>query len=92
MAKKLMHAAVERLAAAPEGKRVEKPDALAPGLVLRINDAGRKDWMVRYRLQGKQRKPANGTWPAIGIPEARNRAHMIRDTAGQGVDPRPSRR
>lgn len=89
MAIRLTDAAVRRLAAAPEGKRVEKPDALAPGLVLRINDAGRKDWTVRYRLQGKQRKLSIGTWPAMGLPEARDRAREIRDRASQGIDPRP---
>lgn len=67
MAVKLTDAMIKRLAAAPVGRRIEKPDTLAPGLVLRINDKGRKDWIVRYRLAGKQRKLSLGSWPGLGL-------------------------
>lgn len=88
MATKLTEAAISRFPAAPEGKRVERPDILAPGLVLRINDRGRRDWIVRYRLNGRQVKMALGTWPALGLAEARERSREVRTQAAVGVDPK----
>ncbi len=90
MAVKLTEAVIRRLAAAPLGKRVEKPDALAPGLVLRVNDKGAKQWLARYRLHGKQAKLALGAWPALGLAEARDKARQVRELAEAGVDPRPA--
>lgn len=92
MATKLTEAAISRLRSAPAGKRVERPDALAPGLVLRINDSGRRDWLVRYRLDGRQLKLALGSWPAVGLSEARERARRIRDEAASGVDPKAAQK
>lgn len=68
MSARLTDAAVRRMPAAAAGKRVEKPDAHAPDLVLRINERGRKDWLVRCHLRGAQRKLPIGTWPGMGIP------------------------
>lgn len=88
MATKLTAAAINRLPAAPSGKRIERPDALAPGLELRINDKGRKDWLVRYRIDGRQRKMALGAWPGLQLAEAREKAHEARENAKAGIDPR----
>jgi integrase len=85
---KLTEARVSRLPAAPEGTRTETPDALAPGLVIRVNGAGRKDWQVRYRLHGRSLRVALGTWPAVTLAEARRRAREVREQAEAGVDPK----
>lgn len=87
-AKRLTEAAVQRFPSAPAGERVDKPDSLAPGLFLRINDKGRKSWMVHFRVNGKQGKFALGTWPTMKIDEARERARWAREQAKAGVHPR----
>ena len=87
----LTEAAVQRLAAAPEGRRIDRPDRLAPGLFLRINDKGRKSWMVHFRVNGRQGKLALGAWPGMKIGEARELARWARERARSGIHPRIAR-
>ena len=87
----LTEPAIEKFAKAPAGGRIERPDRLAPGLVLRINDKGRKSWVARFRVSGRSGKVALGTWPAMGVAEARERAREARDQAAAGIDPREAR-
>jgi len=84
----LTEAGIKRLPAAPQGQRNDKPDRLAPGLFLRVNDKGRKSWMVHFRVNGKQGKLALGTWPTMKIGEARDKARWARDQAKAGIHPR----
>src|SRR5262245_53854103 len=85
--KKLTELMIERLKL-PSGKRIEINDALAPGLVLRVNERGLRTWTVRYRLReekagvtksglpraGAGRRTTVGAWPAMGVAAARTRA------------------
>jgi integrase len=77
---------------AAKGKRIEKFDAGAPGLCLRITDKGAKSWSVYYRLNGKHQRMTIGTWgkeaPGVGVAEARDRAREIKEQAKGGVDPK----
>lgn len=82
---------VAKLAKAQPGQRNEKPDALAPGLILRVNDRGAKSWYVRFRVDGREAKVALGVWPTVTLAEARNLARAARDKAASGVDPRSAR-
>jgi len=90
-AKKLTEASVKRFRVAPPAERVDYPDQLAPGLFLRVNDRGRKSWMVRFRVKGKQGKMALGLWPALALPDAREMARNARGEAAAGRDPRVAR-
>lgn len=87
----LTEPAIRKLTAAPAGGRIERPDRLAPGLVLRINDKGRKSWIVRFRVGASSGKVALGAWPAMSVAAARERAREVREQAAAGVDPREAR-
>ena len=90
-ATRLTEAAVKRFPAAPAGQRIDKPDLLAPGLFLRMNDKGRKTWMVHFRVDSKQGKLVLGTWSTMTVDEAREKARWAREQAEAGVHPRIAR-
>jgi hypothetical protein len=62
-------------------------DAAAPGLGLKLGRK-RKSWVVRYRpARGREREITIGSWPDLGLAEARRRAREHRLRAVDGVDP-----
>jgi integrase len=72
----------------PAAGRLEIWDTRAGGLVLRITPAGAATWSVRARtVDGKRTRPKIGTWPAVGIAEARKRALGISAAILAGGDP-----
>ena len=85
--KHLTDPGIAKIGKAPKGKRIERFDAGAPGLALRVTDRGVKSWSVYFRLHGKHRRSTIGTYPDIGVAEARERAGEIKKQAKQGVDP-----
>ena len=91
-AKHLTDPGIGKMSKAKNGKRVERFDAGSPGLALRITDQGVKSWSVYYRLDGKHRRLTIGTWPEIGVAEARDQAREIKSQAKAGVDPKESRK
>jgi Arm domain-containing DNA-binding protein/integrase-like protein len=82
-----------RHATATDGRRVELWDTVLPGLGLRIAPGssrrtdGTKTWFVRYRTAGLQRRQKLGTYPALGLAEARESARQIFVELGNGRDP-----
>ncbi len=86
--KHLTDPGIAKIGRAPKGKRIERFDAGAPGLALRVTERGVKSWSVYYRLNGKHRRATIGTYPDIGVAEARERAGEIKKQAKQGVDPK----
>lgn len=75
---------------APKGERLEVFDQhpLGAGLMLRVTDAGKKTWMVRYRTDdGQHRRLSLGMYPEIDLAEARVRAGAARKEANDGNDP-----
>ena len=91
-AKHLTDPGIGKMSKAKTGKRVERFDAGAPGLALRITDKGVKSWSVYYRLDGKHQRLTIGAWPEIGVAEAREQAREIKSQAKAGVDPKESRK
>ncbi len=89
--KHLTDPGIEKIGKAPKGKRIERFDAGAPGLCLRITDRGVKSWSVYYRLNGKHQRMTIGPWPGIGVADARARAREIKDQAKDGADPKAVR-
>jgi hypothetical protein len=68
-------------------------DATVPGLAFRVSAAtvsqpeGRRDWLLRYRPRRQaQRAVALGTYPAVSLSKARERAGEIVAVAKRGVD------
>ncbi len=90
-AKHLTDPGIGKMSKAREGKRVERFDAGAPGLALRITDKGVKSWSVYYRLDGKHQRLTIGTWPEIGVAEARDQAREIKSQAKAGANPKGAR-
>lgn len=54
-------------------------------LVKRSQSAGR--WMLRLVVNGKRREMGLGSWPDVGMGEARERAAEARKRLRDGVDP-----
>ncbi len=91
-AKHLTDPGIGRMSKAKKGKRVERFDAGAPGLALRITDKGVKSWSVYCRLDGKHKRLTIGAWPEIGVAEARDQAREIKSQAKAGVNPKEARK
>jgi integrase len=74
------------------GSRIELWDAVLPGLGLRVaspstrNEGGSKTWFVRYRIHGAQRRLKLGTYPTLGLSEAREAARYVFTELGKGID------
>lgn len=67
-------------------------DTVTPGLLLRISGAtGKKTWMVRYRVSGKQRRQKVGTTERMTLANARDEARDILKRADAGEDPAQKR-
>jgi integrase len=78
---------------APAAGRETYTDATVPGLAFRVsaetarNPEGRRDWLLRYRPRGQSQKAvALGTYPAVSLSSARQRAGEIVAAAKRGVD------
>jgi integrase len=57
------------------------------GLQLLVRPSGGKTWNLAYRFAGKQKKLTIGTYPVIGLGDARNKAHEARRLLTDGKDP-----
>jgi integrase len=62
-------------------------DGGTPGLILRVLPSGQKQFSVRYRIQGKQRRLLLGEYPAVSLAEARKRARRVQSAVDDGRDP-----
>jgi integrase len=71
----------------PTSGRAVYVDDDAPGLELRVSADGRKSWSIRYRPKGGERKrETHGTYPAVKLADARQRAKEIAAAAAKGFD------
>ena len=68
-------------------------DSIVPGLTFRVsaatatNPEGRRDWLLRYRpRRQRQRAVGFGSYPAVTLAKARERAGEIVAAAKRGVD------
>lgn len=60
------------------------------GLYLQIAKAGTKGgkyWRFKYRLGGKERLLALGTYPEVSLGEARDKRNDARKLVAKGIDP-----
>jgi integrase len=62
------------------------------GLHLHVRPNGVAAWVLRYRLHDRQRDYGLGSYPAIGLAEARALARDAKTLVAQGVDPATHRR
>jgi integrase len=78
----------------PQGAAKAQPYKMgdAFGLFLLVQPAGGKLWRLKYRLGGKEKKLAIGTYPEIGLGEARRRRDEARELLALGKDPSREKR
>jgi integrase len=86
MKKSLTVASVERVSPPAKGQ-TEYFDKGFPGLALRVSYAGGKSFGMYYRFGAKLRRINFGTYPAIGLIEARELWRAARMSVAKGIDP-----
>jgi integrase len=69
----------------PREKPYKASDSL--GLYLLIQPTGRRLWRFKYRFGGKEKLAALGSYPEVGLADARARRDELRRLHGSGVDP-----
>jgi Arm DNA-binding domain len=57
------------------------------GLLLVVADTGRKKWVLRYQVNGVRRDKGLGSYPDVGLKEARARAGADRALIAKGSRP-----
>jgi integrase len=83
---------LDRLPAAPKGKRLELRDETLTGLWLRVTDSGVKSWSIMYELGGRSRRHTLGTFPKFNVKAARAAAKAAFRQIADGVDPGEQKR
>lgn len=70
-------------------KAREKPYKMGDsgGLFLLVQPSGGKLWRVKFRVEGREKKLAIGTYPEVSISEARKRRDAARELLAMGKDP-----
>lgn len=71
-------------------KPVRKADS--HGLYIEAQTSGSKLWRQKYRFGGKEKRLSLGSYPEIGLAEARRRRDQNRATLQRGIDPGLERR
>ncbi|OIP17987.1 MAG: integrase [Comamonadaceae bacterium CG2_30_59_20] len=62
------------------------------GLYLDLTKAGGKYWRLKYRFGGREKLLAFGTYPAVSLKSARDKANEARKTLQDGRDPGAQRK
>jgi integrase len=75
----------------PRKGRIDYPDALVPGLALRVTDAGHKSFVLIARYPQNPKNPtrrALGDVGVITLEQARAKARRWLELIGKGIDPK----
>jgi integrase len=62
------------------------------GLFLVVSKSGRKKWVLRYQVGGRRKDKGLGSYPEVGLRDARLKAAADRSLIAKGVDPIEARR
>lgn len=57
------------------------------GLYIEVSTTGGKWWRFKYRFDGKQKRLSVGTYPDVGLKQARDQRDQLRKQIANGVDP-----
>ena len=76
----------------PGPKIMEFADPAARGLILRVGVSGTKSWLFRFRAGGARTRIALGTFPDLGLADARAKAGEHQRLLRRGIDPRDAAR
>lgn len=77
-----------------KAKPADKPQRLfdGGGLYLEVAPSGGKLWRWKYRHAGKEKRLALGTYPDVGLADARERQAAARKLLAAGIDPGEQRK
>lgn len=78
---------VRRVATASPGKYED-----GYGLRLVVSKSGAKKWVLRFTLHGRRREMGLGSYPSVGLADARVSALKCRRQVAKGADPIEARR
>ncbi|OYX67026.1 MAG: integrase [Sphingomonadales bacterium 32-64-17] len=70
-----------------KGREKEYKLADNGGLYLLVTPAGGRLWRLKYRVDGREKKLAIGSYPEISLADARKRRDEARELIAAGVDP-----
>ncbi|MFS8035676.1 tyrosine-type recombinase/integrase [Xanthobacter sp. AM11] len=70
-------------------KAVDKPYKMADGagLYLLVNPTGSRLWRLKYRIEGREKLLAIGSYPDVSLAKARERREEARRLIAAGADP-----
>ena len=74
---------------AKKAKATGKPIKLSDGggMYLMVTPRGGKCWRLKYRVEGREKLLAIGTYPEVSLAEARERRDAARKQLAKGIDP-----
>ncbi len=72
------------------GKAYTLPDS--DGLTLAVSEDGGKSWHFRYYWSGAQKRMSLGTYPEVGLKDARALRDDARSLLAKGINPRADRK
>src|SRR5271170_540116 len=62
------------------------------GLYVEISPTGGKWWRFKFRFNGKEKRLSLGTYPSVGLKDARDRRDAARRLLAGGIDPSENRK
>lgn len=77
-------------AAEPKSKPYKLSDE--KGMYLEVAPSGGKWWRLKYRYEGKEKRISLGTYPDVGLKEAREKREEARRLLAAGIDPGANRK
>lgn len=84
----LTNAAIK--AAQPQAKPYKLADK--KGMYLEVAPSGGKWWRLKYRIEGMKKRISLGTYPDVGLKEAREKREEARKLLAAGIDSGESRK
>lgn len=88
VAKPLTQTGVDRLRYQADGPRIQRTwDMAVTGLAVEVSATGRKSWVLRYTIDGKQRIVTIGRVAEMPLAMARQTAIGLKSEVAQGTDP-----
>jgi integrase len=85
---------ISNMKPAPKGKRTFAYDSVVPHLCVRVTDKGAKSFMTRKRMAGAKNpvETVLGSYPALPLIDARERAREALGKVAKGIDPKKQER
>jgi integrase len=83
-----------KITSALQANRQKKPGTYSAGdgLYLQVTSPEIRSWIFRYQLNGRRREMGLGSYPLIGLADARERTRAARQDVKEGRDPIEARK